>query len=141
MKKQHWLFLALGLALVTAALDPRVIAYASAYPALSDHFGYLKSQVGGWPHIFADTLIKAKAEKMATLPYYDAVNFARLIRVPGFFSWGFNDPVVPPRSMYAAYNVIRAPKELMVHPPAEHGASPEQRRAEEAWLRKVLGVK
>jgi cephalosporin-C deacetylase len=130
-----------GLALVTAALDPRVIAYASDYPALSDHFGYVKSQVGGWPHILADTLIKAMAEKMATLPYYDAVNFARLIRVPGFFAWGFNDPVVPPHSMYAAYNVIRSPKELMVHPPAVHGASAEQRRAEDAWLRKVLGVK
>lgn len=130
-----------GLAIITAALDPRVIGFAAGYPALSDHFGYLKSQVGGWPHIFADTLIKAKAEKMATLPYYDAVNFARLLRVPGFFFWGFNDPVVPPRSMYAAYNVIKSSKKLMVHPPAVHGAHPEQRNAEEAWLREMLRVK
>ena len=53
-----------GLAIMTAALDPRVIALASDYPAMSDHFGYLKGPVGGWPHIFADTLIKAKAEKI-----------------------------------------------------------------------------
>jgi cephalosporin-C deacetylase len=130
-----------GLAIMTAALDPRIIAFASDYPALSDHFGYVKGPVGGWPHIFADTLIKAKAEKMATLPYYDAVNFARLLRVPGFFAWGFNDPVVPPHSMYAAYNVIQSPKRLMVHPPAVHGAAPEQRKAEDAWLREMLGVK
>ena len=130
-----------GLAIMTAALDPRVIAFASAYPALSDHFGYVKGPVGGWPHILADTLIKAKAEKMATLPYYDAVNFARLLRVPGFFLWGFNDPVVPPHSMYAAYNVIKSPKRLLVHPPAAHGATPEQRRAEDEWLREMLGVK
>jgi cephalosporin-C deacetylase len=130
-----------GLAIMTAALDPRVIAFASAYPAMSDHFGYVKGPVGGWPHILADTLIKAKAEKMATLPYYDAVNFARLLRVPGFFSWGFNDPVVPPHSMYAAYNVIAAPRQLFVHPPAFHSATPAQRAAEEAWLRDRLGVK
>jgi cephalosporin-C deacetylase-like acetyl esterase len=130
-----------GLAIMTAALDPRVIAFASDYPAMSDHFGYLKGPVGGWPHIFADTLIKAKSEKMATLPYYDAVNFARLLRVPGFFAWGFNDPVVPPHSMYAAYNVITSPKRLLVHPPAVHGASAAQRRAEEEWLRERLGVR
>ena len=130
-----------GLSIVAAALDPRIIAFASAYPALSDHFGYAKGPVGGWPHILADTLIKAKAEKMTTLPYYDVVNFARLVRVPGFFSWGFNDPVVPPHSMYAAYNVITSPKQLMVHPPAVHGATAEQRRAEEAWLSRMLGVR
>jgi cephalosporin-C deacetylase len=129
-----------GLAIMTAALDPRVIAFASAYPAMSDHSGYVKGPVGGWPHVLADTLIKAKAEKMTTLPYYDAVNFARLVRVPGFFLWGFNDPVVPPHSMYAAYNVITSPKQLLVHPPAVHGATAEQRKAEEAWLREVLGV-
>jgi cephalosporin-C deacetylase len=130
-----------GLAIMTAALDPRVIAFASDYPAMSDHLGYVKGPVGGWPHILADTLIKAKAEKLATLPYYDAVNFARLVRVPAFFMWGFNDPVVPPHSMYAAYNLITAPKQLLVHPPAVHGASPEQRRAEDVWLREKLGVK
>lgn len=130
-----------GLSIMTAALDPRVIAFASDYPALSDHFGYVKGPVGGWPHVLADTLIKAKAEKLATLPYYDAVNFARLLRVPGFFAWGFNDPVVPPHSMYAAYNVITSPKRLLVHPPAVHGLSAEQRRQEDAWLRAKLGVK
>ena len=130
-----------GLSIMTAALDPRVIAFASDYPALSDHFGYMQGPVGGWPHILADTLIKARAEKLATLPYYDAVNFARLLRVPGFFAWGFNDPVVPPHSMYAAYNVITAPKRLLVHPPAVHGLSAEQRREEAAWLRGKLGVK
>ncbi|HEY0304202.1 MAG TPA: acetylxylan esterase [Longimicrobiales bacterium] len=130
-----------GLAIMTAALDARVIAFAADYPAMSDHFGYVKGPVGGWPHILADTLIKAKTEKMATLPYYDAVNFARLLRVPGFFAWGFNDPVVPPHSMYAAYNVITSPKRLLVHPPAVHGASAEQRRAEEAWLGEKLGVR
>ena len=130
-----------GLAIMTAALDSRVIAFASDYPALSDHFGYVQGPVGGWPHILADTQIKARAEKMATLPYYDAVNFARLLRVPGFFAWGFNDPVVPPHSMYAAYNVITSPKRLLLHPPAVHGASPAQRAAEDAWLREMLGVK
>lgn len=128
-----------GLAIVAGALDPRVTAIASAYPALSDHLAYLSGRVGGWPHIFADTAaVKAKAEKIETLRYYDVVNFARLLRVPAYFLWGYNDPVVPPRSMYAAYNVITSRKSADVYPPAVHGASRPQREREEAWLARQL---
>lgn len=131
-----------GLAIVTATLDPRVTAIASGYPAMSDHLAYLHGKVGGWPHIFADAAaVKAKAEKIETLRYYDVVNFARLLRVPSYFLWGYNDPVVPPRSMYAAYNVITAPKSVDVYPPAVHAASREQREREEAWLAERLRVK
>lgn len=131
-----------GLSLVAAALDPRVNAIGVSYPAMSDHLAYLYGRPGGWPHVFADPgSVKARAEKIETLRYYDAVNFARLVRVPSFFVWGFNDPVVPPRSMYAAYNVITAPKQVLVAPSAVHAATPEQREREEAWLLEQLGVK
>ena len=42
------------------------------------------------------------------------MNFARRVTVPGLYSWGFNDETCPPTSMYAAYNVITAPKRLML---------------------------
>jgi cephalosporin-C deacetylase-like acetyl esterase len=51
-------------------------------------------------------------EKIETSKYYDVVNFARRLRVPGLYSWGYNDATCPPTSMYSAYNVITAPKTL-----------------------------
>ena len=41
-----------ALAIVTAALDPRVKYLAAYYPALSDLTGYLQGRAGGWPHYF-----------------------------------------------------------------------------------------
>ena len=130
-----------GLAIVAGALDPRVRAIASSYPAMADHFGYLHGRAGGWPHIFADTVgMKAKEEKMETLRYYDVVNFARLLRIPGIYAWGFNDRVVPPTSVFAAYNVITAPKEAVIVPETEHFRVPAQIERMEAWVLDRLGV-
>ncbi len=130
-----------GLAIIAGALDPRVKAIASSYPAMADHSGYLHGRAGGWPHVFADTAgMKAKEEKIETLRYYDVVNFARLLRVPGIYAWGFNDRVVPPTSVFAAYNVITAPKEAVIVPETEHFRVPEQIRLMDAWLLEKLGV-
>ena len=130
-----------GLAIIAAALDPRVKAIASAYPAMADHFGYLQGRAGGWPHIFADTTtMRAKPEKMETLRYYDVVNFARRVRVPGIYGWGYNDTTVPPTSVFAAYNVITAPKESVIVPETGHFRTPEQARRMQDWLLGRLGV-
>jgi cephalosporin-C deacetylase-like acetyl esterase len=130
------------LTLVAAALDPRVKAIAVTHPAMADHFGYLYGRAGGWPHVFADTTRGAgRAEKMETLRYYDAVNFARLVRVPGFYTWGYNDTTVPPTSAYAAYNVVAAPKELHIYKETGHFRVPEQAARTEAWLLERLGVR
>ncbi len=129
------------LAMAAGALDPRVKAIAVAHPAFADHFAYLRGRAGGWPHVLADTTyLKAKAEKMVTLRYYDAVNFARLLKVPGFYTWGFNDLVVPPTSAFAAYNVITAAKELMPVVESGHERTKLQRTRMEAWLLQVVGV-
>lgn len=130
-----------GLAIIAGALDPRVRAIASSYPAMADHSGYLHGRPGGWPHVFADTAgMKAKQEKIETLRYYDVVNFARLLRVPGIYAWGFNDRVVPPTSVFAAYNVITAPKESVIVPETEHFRVPAQVERMDAWLLEKLGV-
>jgi cephalosporin-C deacetylase len=130
-----------GLAIVGAALDPRVKALAASYPAMADHFGYLHGRAGGWPHVLADTAgMKALPEKMETLRYYDVVNFARRLRVPGIYAWGFNDTTVPPTAVYATYNVITAPKETVIVPETGHFRIPEQNRRIDAWLLDRLGV-
>ncbi len=131
-----------ALAIVTAALDDRVKGLVSLYPALCDLTGYLHGRAGGWPHMFneAGYLVTAKDEKIKASAYYDVVNFARFVKVPGFYTWGYNDEVCPPTSFYSAYNLIKAPREILVIPQTGHWTFTEQQIAIENWiLRKLKG--
>ncbi len=125
-----------ALSIITAALDTRVKYLAAFYPALCDVTGYLKGRAGGWPHVFDKTNLafNNKKEKIETCGYYDVVNFARLLKIPGMYSWGFNDETCPPTSMYAAYNVISASKSLHLVPETGHYTYPEQRGLLRNWL-------
>ncbi|HMJ68271.1 MAG TPA: acetylxylan esterase [Cyclobacteriaceae bacterium] len=125
-----------ALSIVTAALDERVKFLAAYYPAISDVTGYLDERAGGWPHMFnKDNLpFNDLKEKKETVKYYDVVNFARLLKVPGMYSWGYNDETCPPTSLYASYNVITAPKELYLAQETGHWTYPEQRDKFNAWL-------
>lgn len=125
-----------ALSIVTAALDPRVKYLAAFYPALSDVTGYLQGRAGGWPHYFDkyNATANNKKDKIETLGYYDVVNFAKILKTPGLYSWGFNDEVCPPTSMYAAYNVITAPKELFLAQETGHWTYPEQTERLNNWI-------
>ena len=48
------------------------------------------------------------------------------MKIPGLYSWGFNDHVCPPTSMYSAFNVIEASKGLMLNYDTRHWIYPEQ---------------
>lgn len=125
-----------ALSIVTAGLDNRVKWLGAFYPALSDVTGYLKGRAGGWPHYFDKNTIAFgnKPDKIATIGYYDVVNFARRVKVPGYYSWGFNDETCPPTSMYASYNVISASKELFLALETGHWTYPEQNERMTGWL-------
>ncbi|MCX6592903.1 MAG: acetylxylan esterase [Acidobacteria bacterium] len=126
-----------ALSIITAALDPRVKGLAAYFPALSDVTGYLQNRAGGWPHMFRATegvQAHRSPEKIETSRYYDVVNFARRLKVPGFYSWGFNDETCPPTSMYASYNVITAPKKLLLALETGHNNVPEQVAEVDRWL-------
>lgn len=132
-----------ALSIITAGLDPRVKFLAAYYPALSDVTGYLQGRAGGWPHIFDhnNKPYNDLKEKLETVKYYDVVNFARQVKVPGYYSWGFNDETCPPTSMYAAYNVVQAPKELYLALETGHWTYPEQREDFSEWIvGKLLGA-
>src|SRR5687768_16107274 len=125
-----------ALSIITAGLDPRIKYLAAYYPAISDVTGYLKGRAGGWPHYFDknNLAFNNKKDKIETVGYYDVVNFARLLKVPGMYSWGFNDETCPPTSMYAAYNVITAPKSLYLALETGHWTFPEQTEKLNNWL-------
>lgn len=103
-----------ALSIITAGLDSRVKWLGAYYPALCDVTGYLHGRAGGWPHLFTgnELAYNNKPDRIKTTGYYDVVNFARLVNVPGRYAWGFNDETCPPTSMYAAFNVIPGPKTL-----------------------------
>lgn len=128
-----------ALSVITAALDSRVTCLAAVHPALCDHEAFFKKRACGWPHYFY-YYGEPNEKQRNTVRYYDTANFARLLKVPGWFSWGYNDEVCPPTSMYAAYNVITAPKEL--HPYLETGHYWYQEQWDKwlDWLRVQLGV-
>ncbi|MFD2200397.1 acetylxylan esterase [Shivajiella indica] len=125
-----------ALAITTAALDPRIKYLVAVYPALSDLTGYLNGRAGGWPHVFGPQNIKYynKPEVIETLAYYDVVNFARILKTPGFYTWGFNDETCPPTSYYSAYNEIKSPKEVFIVPETGHWTYPEQQKKADDWI-------
>ncbi len=126
-----------ALSIVTAGLDHRIDYLAAFYPALSDLTGYLHGRAGGWPHMFRNKFTN-KPEKIETSKYFDVVNFARFVKAPGWYSWGYNDNVCPPTSAYSAYNVITAPKELHIFQETQHWTFPEQQELKNEWFYKQL---
>jgi cephalosporin-C deacetylase len=125
-----------ALAITTAALDSRIKYLAAVYPALSDLTGYLKGRAGGWPHVFGsqNIIYYNRPEVIETLSYFDVVNFARILKTPGFYTWGFNDETCPPTSYYSAYNEIKAPKEVFIVPETGHWTYPEQQKKVDDWI-------
>ncbi len=129
-----------ALSIITAGLDNRIKYLAAFYPALSDLTGYLDGRAGGWPHMYKNYDKKENPNWVNTTAYYDVVNFARKLTIPGWYTWGFNDNVCPPTSMYAAYNTITAPKELHKFLETAHWSYPEQWEEANKWLYKKLKV-
>jgi cephalosporin-C deacetylase-like acetyl esterase len=124
-----------ALTIVTAGLDPRVTALAPYYPALADMVGYVKGRAGGWPHIFKEEKDGHRTPaKIRTAALYDVVNFARRVQAPGLYSWGWNDEVCPPTSTHAAYNVVKAPKQLLLALETGHFTVPEQTEKVDRWI-------
>ncbi|MCK5104314.1 MAG: acetylxylan esterase [Cyclobacteriaceae bacterium] len=128
-----------ALSIITAGLDKRIKYLAAFYPALSDLSGYLNGRAGGWPHVFSPgNSAFIKDDKIETAQYYDVVNFARQVTQTGWYSWGFNDTTCPPTSMYSAYNVVNAPKELHIFQDTGHWTYPEQGQMKKQWLLEKL---
>ncbi|MBC2603723.1 acetylxylan esterase [Puniceicoccus vermicola] len=106
-----------GQALAAAGLDSRVSATIAIVPALSNIAG----EIPGWPG-----LNKAKTgtpegdvvEK--TMSYFDTVNFASRIQGDTLITVGLSDTTCPAPSVFAVYNQIKAPKEIISVPDGTH---------------------
>jgi cephalosporin-C deacetylase-like acetyl esterase len=128
------------LSLAVAALDKRVTFMAAVHDAMCDYESALNGVACGWPHYFYGQK-NPDMKKVEGARYYDGVNFARLITCPSWFSFGYNDDVVPPTSAYATYNVVTAPKTLSVYQLTAHFWYQEQWDEWENWLLKQMKLR
>lgn len=131
------------LSLATAGLDKRVTYYAPVHAALCDHTASLVGVACGWPHYFYWNKGKGQEKQIETSRYYDGVNFARLIdnNQKGWFSFGYNDDVVPPTTAWATYNTVKGPKEISPYQATWHFWFQEQWDEWEEWMLKQMKLK
>ena len=132
-----------ALTIVTAALNEKVTMCAPFYPALCDLTGFLHQRAGGWPKFFSgfykDGRIDIPQGQAAeTLQYFDVVNFARILKVPTFMSWGYSDDTCSPTSVWAAWNEIQALKVKDITPSSGHWRFPSSWEKCWAWMKKQL---
>lgn len=128
------------LTIATTALDKRVSCYAPVHAAMCDHEASLKKVACGWPHMFYQ-VAKPDMAEVECMRYYDGVNFAKRITVTGWYSFGFNDDVVAPTSMYATYNVAGGEKVISPYQQTGHFWYEEQYKEWFDFLLGKLGIK
>ena len=132
-----------ALTIITAALNEKVTMCAPFYPALCDLTGFLHQRAGGWPKFFTtfykDGRIDIPQEQaVETLQNFDVVNFARMLKVPTFMSWGYSDDTCSPTSVWAAWNVITAPKQKDITPSSGHWRFPTSQQKCLEWMKRLI---
>lgn len=116
-----------GQAIVAAGLDPRVTLCCASVPALCDHTGFAAGRISGWPKLVpysASGRWKYDDQVTQASRYFDAMNFAPRVRARTIVTVGLIDNVVPPTSVYAAFNAIPADKTILPQPGMWHEFPP-----------------
>ena len=119
-----------GLALAAAALAPdRVRLCHADMPFLCD-IGRAVEMGMEHPYLELATYLSQHGEQVAgvmrTLAYFDCAHLAPHIRARCLISVGLFDSVCPPSTVFAAYNAIQAPKEMVVYEFSGHDIPPRQ---------------
>jgi cephalosporin-C deacetylase len=106
-----------GISLAAAALDPTVGVAMPDVPFLC-HYRVATQITDRDPYAeiarFCQIHRGSVERVFQTLSYFDGVNFAAHARARALFSVGLMDDICPPRTVFAAYNHYRGPKEIRV---------------------------
>lgn len=134
------------LSLATAGLDKRITYYGAVHAALCDHTNSLRGIACGWPHYFyydRGERSEVRSKRIEVSRYYDGINFARLItdQQTGWFSFGYNDDVVPPTTAWETYNTVKGPKQISPYQQTWHFWYQEQWDEWEDWLLKQMKLR
>jgi cephalosporin-C deacetylase-like acetyl esterase len=123
-----------GQSIAAAGLDPRVTFIAPGVPAICDHTGRAIGRINGWPHMVPDVNGKPDEKILQASRYFDCVNFAQRTKAEAIFSVGFIDTTCAPTSVYAAYNCLPGPKQIVNEPLMGHAVSPKFEEAAAAAI-------
>ena len=126
-----------GFGFYLTALNRHFTRAAFFVPAITDTMGFLKGRQSGWPQPIEKMPNDADREAAkAVTPYFDAANFASLIRCPVRVVVGFSDPLCAPCAVYSAYNAIPAADKAIIHGfGMTHSCRPEFYAALDRWIR------
>lgn len=118
-----------ALALVGAALNPRIQLCVSIYPFLSDFKRILElgDQAEAYNELFRyfkfkDPFHETETQILENLSYIDLKNFASRIQGKVKMIIGLQDDVCPPSTQFAIYNRIETDKEVKIMPEYGHEA-------------------
>jgi len=110
-----------GLAIATAALEPRTSYLIAFVPGLCDHSGMLANRIAGWPKaVLKGADGQPDPKILEAMRYYDSANFATRVKAPAHVEIGFLDVTCPATSSYTAYNNLPGKKEVVNHPNNGH---------------------
>jgi len=115
-----------GLAVVCAALCPKITYVAAAYPFISDFRRVYEmdlardayDDLSAWLKRFAATGERREA-LFSALDYISVHHLAPMVHCPVLFAATLRDRICPPSTQYAVFNNLNGPKQLVVYP--EHG--------------------
>lgn len=131
-----------GCSLAAAALSRRVAACMAEVPYLC-HFERATTLTDRPPYTEIGRYIMMHPDREAavfrTLSYFDNMNLASRITCPTLVTVGMMDMVCPPSTIFAAYNHISAPKEIIVSTFGEHECFPHVPEAFVRWADAQLG--
>ncbi|MFC1677125.1 acetylxylan esterase [Planctomycetota bacterium] len=120
-----------ALALACGALEPRIKKVAAALPFLCDYKRVWEMDLETEPYselkeFFRtfDPTHEKEDEIFTRLGYIDVQNIVKRIKANVLMAVGLRDDICPPSSQFAAYNKIKAEKELVIYPDFTHEILP-----------------
>ena len=134
-----------GLALICAALEPRIRLASSMFPFLCDYQRVWEIDQGN--HAYEelrmyfrmfDPCHEREREIFTKLGYIDVQHFAARIQAQVLMFTALMDTVCPPSTQFAAYNKITAPKRMVLYPDYGHEDLPGQSDVVFSFLRRLL---
>lgn len=133
-----------GIALAAAGLaSQKICALVARMPFLADFPRAIRitdalpyGEIAGYLAVHADRV----DEVLATLAYFDAVNFAPRGRAPAQFTVALMDVVTPPSTVFGVFNAYAGPKSILELPFAGHEAAGRTDVRDIEFLRSALAA-
>ena len=120
-----------GLTIACASLEPRIRRCASVYPFLSDYRRVWNMDLGKGAYQEVtdyfrrfDPTHEREEETFTRLGYIDIHHLSPRIKADTLMFTGLMDQICPPSTQFAAYNLIDAPKRMVIYPDFGHEGLP-----------------